>query len=134
LILASMDARRRRERGFSLLEAVIALAIFGFGIVVAASFVNTYGITARRLEARSSALRAAELVLESAHAGLVELESGPVDLEDLGLELEDRRTSVSIGVHQGPVEGLIDMTVTAEVADRRGGSETVTLRSLLWRP
>ena len=64
------------HNGFSLVEAIAALTIFGMAIVVAAGFLDVHMSAARRLEARSDLVRAAETVLESLRGGTLPLVSG----------------------------------------------------------
>jgi prepilin-type N-terminal cleavage/methylation domain-containing protein len=63
------------HNGFSLVEAIAALTIFGMAIVVAAGFLDVHMSAARRLEARSDLVRAAETVLESLRGGTLRLRS-----------------------------------------------------------
>ena len=121
------------ERGFSLIEAIIALTIFGMAVIVAAGFLDVQMSAARRLEARSDLIRAAETVLESIRGGTLPMVSGDVDLTEEFLPLTRIQVRTRVGVSSGNVEGLYTVRVEAW-AMVRSEDLKVTLISQVWRP
>ena len=119
--------------GFSLIEALAALTIFGMAIVVAAGFLDVQMSAARRLEARSDLVRAAETVLESIRGGTLPLSSGDVDLTDEFLPLSRIRVRTRVGVTSRNPQGLFTVRVEAR-ATVRTEDMVVTITSQVWRP
>jgi prepilin-type N-terminal cleavage/methylation domain-containing protein len=70
----------RRERGFSLLETLVALAILGLVLLMSMAMVLTHPRTVRRMDAERQAYRAMEATLEMLRAGEAPLWSGPVEI------------------------------------------------------
>ncbi|MFV2074045.1 MAG: type II secretion system protein [Thermoanaerobaculales bacterium] len=121
------------QRGFSLLEAVAALAIFGMAIVVAASFLDAYMSAARRLETRADLVRAAEVVLESLRGGSLPLTTGVVDL---GREFPARssaRVETRVRILPRTVPDLYEVRVEAR-AIVRSEEMVVSVTTEIWRP
>ena len=127
------DARSRRRNGFSLIEALAALTIFGMAIVVAAGFLDANMSAARRLEARSDLVRAAETVLESVRGGTLPLVSGDVDLTDEFQPLSSIRVRTKVAVTSKNPQGLFSVQVEAR-AMVRSEDMVVTITSQVWRP
>ena len=127
------DPRSRGRNGFSLIEALAALTIFGMAIVVAAGFLDANMSAARRLEARSDLVRAAETVLESLRGGTLPLVSGDVDLTDEFLPLSSIRVRTRVGVTSRNPHGLFTVRVEAR-AMVRTEDMVVTITSQVWRP
>lgn len=125
--------RSNEPRGFSLIEAIVALTIFGMAIVVAAGFLDVQMSSARRLEARSDLVRAAETVLESLRGGTLPLVSGDVDLTEEFLPLTRIQVRTRVGVTSGSVKGLYTVRVEAW-AMVRSEDMKVTITSQVWRP
>lgn len=121
------------SKGFSLVEAIAALTIFGMAIVVAAGFLDVQMSAARRLEARSDLVRAAETVLESLRGGTLPLVSGDVDLTDEFLPLSSIRVRTRVGVTSRNPQGLFTVRVEAR-AMVRTEDMVVTITSQVWRP
>jgi prepilin-type N-terminal cleavage/methylation domain-containing protein len=122
-----------RQRGFSLIEALAALTIFGMAIVVAAGFLDAHMSAARRLEARSDLVRAAETVLESVRGGTLPLVSGEVDLTDEFQPLSSIRVQTRVAVRAKNPEGLYSVRVEAQ-AMVRSEDMVVAITSQVWRP
>lgn len=129
-----MDPRPRcGERGFSLVEAIVALTIFGMAIIVAAGFLDVQMSTARRLEARSDLVRAAETVLESLRGGTLPLVTGEVDLTDEFLPLSTIRVRTRVSVISKIPKGLYTVRVETS-AMVRSEEMVVTVTTQVWRP
>ena len=127
------QTQRCGERGFSLIEALAALTIFGMAIVVAAGFLDANMSAARRLEARSDLVRAAETVLESVRGGTLPLVSGDVDLTDEFQPLSSIRVRTKVAVTSKNPQGLFSVQVEAR-AMVRSEDMVVTITSQVWRP
>jgi prepilin-type N-terminal cleavage/methylation domain-containing protein len=125
--------RHRHERGFTLLEAVIAMAVFGFAILVAAGFLDAQMSAARRLEARADLLRAAEVALESVRGGALPLESAAVELGDEFRPLSAIRVATAVEVRPCELEGLYEVEAVARAVVRGEGME-VSVTTRVWRP
>ena len=119
--------------GFSLIEAIAALTIFGMAIVVAAGFLDVQMSAARRLEARSDLVRAAETVLESLRGGTLPLVTGEVDLTDEFLPLSTIRVRTKVAVTSRNPKGLYMVRVEAR-AMVRTEDMLVTITTQVWRP
>ena len=119
--------------GFSLIEALAALTIFGMAIIVAAGFLDAHMSAARRLEARSDLVRAAETVLESVRGGTLPLVSGEVDLTDEFQPLSSIRVRTRVAVTAKNPQGLFSVRVEAS-AMVRTEDMVVTITSQVWQP
>ena len=122
-----------RHRGFSLVEAIAALAIFGFAVVVASSFLDVQMSAARRLEARADLVRAAETLLESVRGGVRPLISGDVDLTDEFQPMSSIRVRTTLQVIQRPLPDLYEVRVEAR-AMVRSEEMVVSITTQVWRP
>ena len=123
--------RGGRRSGYALIEAVLALAITGVAILVAAGLVQSHGALVRRTAVRQELLWSAEDVLEQLRGGARPLDSDN-DVEPLiavGGVL--RRTVVVVEPLQP--EGLYRVSVTAR-ASVPGESLSVELATMVWRP
>ena len=121
------------NRGFSLVEAIAALTIFGMAVIVAAGFLDVQMSAARRLEARSDLVRAAETVLESLRGGTLPLVTGDVDLTDEFLPLSTIRVRTRVGVMSRNPKGLYTVRVEAR-AMVRTEEMVVSITTRVWRP
>jgi type II secretory pathway pseudopilin PulG len=119
--------------GFSLIEAIAALTIFGMAIIVAAGFLDVQISAARRLEARSDLIRAAETVLESVRGGTLPMVTGEVDLTEEFLPLTRISVRTRVSVTSSAPEGLYTVRVEAS-AMVRSEDMVVTITSQVWRP
>ncbi len=122
-----------RQRGFSLIEALAALTIFGMAVVVAAGFLDAHMSAARRLEARSDLVRAVETVLESVRGGTLPMVSGDVDLTDEFQPLSSIRVRTTVVVTAKNPQGLFSVQVEAR-AMVRSEDMVVTIATQVWRP
>ena len=127
------DPRSRGRNGFSLIEALAALTIFGMAIVVAAGYLDAHMSAARRLEARSDLVRAAETVLESVRGGTLPMVSGGVDLTDEFQPLSSIRVRTEVAVTSKNPQGLFSVRVEAR-AMVRSEDMVVTITTQVWRP
>ena len=126
-------ARRRTDRGFSLLEAIAALTIFGLAILVATGFLDVQMTAARRYEARADLVRAAETVLESVRGGVRPMTTGAVDLGDEFQPLSAITVRTRINVTPRSLPGLYEVQVDAR-AMVRTEEMVVSITTQVWRP
>ena len=111
----------------------MALAVFGFAVVVASSFLDVQMSAARRLEARADLVRAAEILLESVRGGVMPLISGDVDLTDEFQPMSTIRVRTTLQVTQRPLPDLYEVRVEAR-AMVRSEDMVVSITTLVWRP
>ena len=109
------------------------MTIFGMAVVVAAGFLDVNMSAARRLEARSDLIRAAETVLESIRGGTLPMVSGDVDLTDEFQPLSSIRVRTRVTVTTRNPQGLYGVRVEAR-AMVRTEDMVVALSSQVWRP
>lgn len=119
------------QRGASLLEGLIALAILGFAILIAAAFLNTQTIAAERLQAQSELVRQIEAVIEGLRAGTIPLRSSEAPTMLQSNEVEELAVSLQV-IPQDP-PGLFEITVRAGCRSRHGPL-TRSITTLVWRP
>lgn len=123
----------RPAAGFSLLEAVVALAIVGMALVFAAQALSTYAATIQRAEVRQRLLWAAENAIESVRGGQIPLATGRVDLDRDLSPPDDRDLYLFVDVRPRDQPGLYFVEVRAwtQLPGRR---EAVELSTMVWRP
>ncbi len=122
-----------RDHGFTLVEALAALAVVAMAVLVAAAFLQAHGTAARRLEVRAALVRATETTLEEIRAGVRPLATGNLDrTAELGLPPGARVTTV-IRVDDGGVENLYRVAVRSR-STAAGPVMTVELETMVWRP
>ena len=102
-------------------------------VVVAAGFLDAHMSAARRLEARSDLVRAAETVLESVRGGTLPMVSGDVDLTDEFQPLSSIRVRTMVSVTAKNPQGLFSVRVEAR-AMVRTEDMVVTITSQMWQP
>ena len=123
----------RAESGFSLVEAMVALALILAALVMSMAFLAEQPRLIRRLDARERADRAIEATFETLRARELRLASGPPQwwvapppeavsvMLDLDVEEEES------------LDGLYRVTVTATyVLEEQARQRSVT--SMVWRP
>lgn len=119
--------------GFSLPEILVALAIFGMAVVVAASFMSAQASAERRLATRQELLRLAEAGIESVRAGVVPLEPRMlVDEELVRSEVLDD-PAVVIDVRRASIPDLYEASVTV-TGDVQGTEVALRVDTMVWRP
>jgi prepilin-type N-terminal cleavage/methylation domain-containing protein len=121
------------DRGFTLLETVLAMTVFGFAIIVAAGFLDAQMSAARRLEARADLVRAAETVLESVRGGVLPLQSAAVDLGGEFQPLSAITVDTRVEVRPQAMPDLYEVEVEAG-AVVRGRTMVVSITTRIWRP
>ena len=102
-------------------------------VVVAAGFLDVHMSAARRLEARSDLVRAAETVLESLRGGTLPLLSGDVDLTDEFQPLSSIRVMTRVEVTARNPTGLFTVRVQTR-AMVRTEDMVVAITTQVWRP
>lgn len=122
------------ECGYSLVEAIAALTVFGVAILVAAGFLDAQISASRRLEARSDLVRAAETVLESVRGGVLPLETAAIDLGDEFQPLSAITVKTTVEVaERSELPGLFQVRVVASALVRTE-NQTVSISTQVWRP
>lgn len=123
----------RPAAGFSLLEAVVALAIVGMALVFAAQALSTYAATIQRAEVRQRLLWAAENAIESVRGGQIPLATGRVDLDRDLSPPDDRDLYLFVDVRPRDQPGLylVEVRAWTQLPGRR---EAVELSTMVWRP
>lgn len=129
----SKQLRRRFEGGFSLIEAVAALTIFGLATIVAAGFLDAQMSAARRLEARADLVRAAEIVLESVRGDILPLESASIDMAAQFQPLSAITVETRVEVTETLLPGLFQVRAEAK-AMVRTEDMVVSITTMVWRP
>ena len=125
--------QQNHQQGFSLLEAIAALTIFGIAIIVATGFLDVQMSAARRYEARADLVRAAETVLDSVRGGAREMSTGVVDLGDEFQPLSAITVRTRIDVTPRSLPGLFEVQVEAR-AMVRSEEMVVSMTTQMWRP
>jgi prepilin-type N-terminal cleavage/methylation domain-containing protein len=123
----------RSERGFTLVEALAALAIFAIAVLVAAAFLQAHVQAAKRLEVRSGLMHASEITLEEIRSGIRPMTSATIDRTG---ELDLPRAAAvttTIKVDGGGVTDLYHVMVSSRSA-AAGEPMVVTLETKVWRP
>jgi len=120
------------EGGFSILEAIVAIAIIGSALIISSAFLNILVVSADHLEAHIALLHEVEGSLELMRAGLIPLESGSISMKGNSSEgLQGLRLTVLVEREDTP--GLFLVTIRAECSFRR----RILSRSIvseIWRP
>jgi prepilin-type N-terminal cleavage/methylation domain-containing protein len=125
--------RRSRDRGFTLVEALAALAIFTIAVLVASAFLQAHVQAARRLEIRSALVQATETTLEEIRGGTRPMVQANLDrASEFGLA-PGAGLSTSIKVNPGGVADLFHVVVTSRSA-ASGQPMEVTVETMVWRP
>lgn len=117
--------------GYSLLETVVALAIFGMAILVASSALQSHAMLLHRSEVRAQLLRSAEDVLEQVRGGVLPLRGATFD--DVATAVSAPRYRTVVAVEAQETDGLFRVTVTSRVS-MPGDAVEVELTTMVWRP
>ena len=124
-------SRVNRERGFSLIEALVALAITAVTMTVGMSLLAQQSDANRRVRAHLEATRAIETTLENLRAMVIPLASGPIELPESPTEAEALVVWLEVS-HKAEPPGLAEVLVEARYVVgprtlRRG------IRTMVWR-
>lgn len=123
--------RDRARNGYSLLEAVVALAIVGMAILAATTALQSHAAMLARSAVREQLLHTAEDVLEQVRGGVLPFNGGALETS-LPADPEVRGRTV-VSVEPLDVDGLYRVTVTAR-ASVPGETLAVELSTMVWRP
>jgi prepilin-type N-terminal cleavage/methylation domain-containing protein len=130
-----IEARPGRSlRGFSLLEALIALALVGLALLLDLGLQAQSREIEARLAAESDLLRRAEATIESVRAGVHPLRSGPVDPVLAWPTVADPALSMMLVVDPTGVPGLCRVMLHGQTRARRGRPHDIDLDTLVWQP
>ena len=120
-----------RTAGFSLVEAIVAIALVGSAIIIASAFLNTLILSSEHLRTQEALLAEIEAVSEMMRAGILPLQSGP--LATGGSSGRTPALSLTaIGEAKKP-EGLYQVSLRAECSFRHRRISR-TLVTEIWRP
>lgn len=120
-------------RGFTLVEALAALAIFAMAVLVATAFLQAHVQSARRLEVRSALVHASEMTIEEIRSGTRPMVSANIDRgPELGLAPGASLQTI-IRVDSGGVTDLYHVAVTSRSAEA-GEPMEVIVETMVWRP
>jgi type II secretory pathway pseudopilin PulG len=124
----------RREAGFSLVEALVGLAILSLVLTLSLFALFRLAPAERRLAARLEAERAAEAVLESVRAGAMPLLPGRTEVPALAPPrpaAERLRGSIEVG--RTEVRGLYEVAVVMRYRVQ-GAARSIVLTTMVWQP
>lgn len=130
--MGRLCARPGSTAGFSLVEALVGLALLA--LVLTSSLAVTYRLPREleRLEARKQANRAAESVLESVRAGAVPMVPGRRPWPG-GVAPPERNLQAWIEIATTGTPSLYQVVVEVEY-EVLGESRTSAVETLAWRP
>jgi prepilin-type N-terminal cleavage/methylation domain-containing protein len=124
---------RKRDRGFTLVEALAALGIFTIAVLIAAAFLQAHVTAARRLEVRAALVHATETTLEEIRGGFRPLTTANLDQRGgFGLT-PGTELLTSIKVDSGGVADLFRVVVTSRSA-AAGEPMEISIETMVWRP
>ncbi len=120
------------EAGLSLLEALVALTLLAFGLILGLELIYRLPASLDRARARVVAVRAAEAALETLRAGGGPLRSGESELplDDSGSPA--RQLRVTLAIEATEVRGLYQVMADAQY-EVRGTARSVRLETRVWR-
>jgi len=120
-----------RTAGFSLVEAIVAIALVGSAIIIASAFLNTLILSSEHLRTQEALLAEIEAVSEMMRAGILPLQSGPLATGGSSGRTPD--LSLTAIVEAKKPEGLYQVSLRAECSFRHRRISR-TLVTEIWRP
>jgi prepilin-type N-terminal cleavage/methylation domain-containing protein len=123
----------RLDRGFTIFEALAALAIFGMALVVATHALSAQAAAAKRAEVRQQLLSTAETALESLRGGVLPLQTGRLDLGRDFRQGSANSVHLFVDVMPRDLPGLFEVEVRVWT-QLPGREETLAIKSMVWRP
>lgn len=121
--------RASREGGFSLIEAVVAIAIIASALIISGAFLNTLASSSARLRAQTEMLRELETSMEMIRSRFLPLLSGVTVPAGSNESYPD--LVVTAVVEEREIPGLYRVMVRAECTVGRSRL-TRTLTSQVW--
>ena len=121
------------NKGYSLVEALAAIAIVGMALLVSTNALQTHARLARRAEIQHEMLRSAEDALESVRGGEVPLEEGPLQLISEVGDFSGRTVYTMVRIEELEIEGLYEVTARSRTHFVDQPME-LELRTMVWRP
>ena len=134
--MSSAPSRRRsgHQRGFSLLEVLVALTILGVALLLGMALVLQNPRIVRRADSERQAFRALESTLEAVRAGAIPLQTSQLDafVTAVGTPAP-KDLSIEMLVEPAGLPGLFEVTLSARyrVAQQRFVKR---LRTMVWSP
>ncbi len=125
--------KRIHSNGYSLLEALAAIAIVGMALLVSTNALQTHARLARRAEIQQQMLRSAEDALESVRGGEVPLDDIPSQLAPNAAGTHRRTVYTIVRVEALDIEGLYEVTARSRAHFIDEPME-LELRTMVWRP
>lgn len=130
-----MRADKRLQRGFTLVEVLVALWILAIALLAGIALVLQQPRVVKRIDAERQAVRAMEWTLESMRAGVV-----PLATEDLASFVNSGVVGapaapdlkVAVDVSAGSIAGLYDVSVVARYTVL-GQRRQRHMRTMIWR-
>jgi len=121
------------NKGYSLVEALAAIAIVGMALLVSTNALQTHARLARRAEIQHEMLRSAEDALESVRGSEVPLEEGPLQLISEVGDFSGRTVYTMVRIEELEIEGLYEVTARSRTHFVDQPME-LELRTMVWRP